>query len=136
MKALMTAAMLLAFASPAFASDEHDEYDCGNGVEVVVGHAMTVTLNDPENPNADPADRITYPTKGQFNLKWSGDGIWINDRKCLLLSAKLVNIRYCAVAHDFACTSLKEDFKMTPAQIKRAIIDWRATWPGNTVRYK
>lgn len=134
MKTLITVVTLLALTTPALAFGDHENFDCGNGIEVVVGRGMHVTIGDPANPNPKTTAETTHPAKGQFNLKWSGGKVWLNGRACLFLNDKLVYTKGCAEDGDYVCEPLATDWEMTPDQIKLAIAKWKANWPGRTVR--
>ena len=134
MKTLIAAALLLALTTPAFAFGDHNDWDCGNGINVMEGKGLTVFINTPTNPNPKSTAETTYPAKGRFDLKWSDKGIWLNGRKCLLLSDRLVHTKGCAENDDYICEELATGWLMTPDQIKLAIAKWRANWPGNTIR--
>lgn len=107
MKRAIIAAALFALTTPALAFGDHADFDCGDGIEVSIGKVMSVLITDPKRPHVEGSPHYPYPDKGQFNLRWTAKGLWLNGKACTFITDKMVWQRGCAKGDKESCEELK-----------------------------
>jgi hypothetical protein len=72
MKALVTAALLLALASPAFAADDSSLWDCPHGVSVLRSEDGTFSANPPTRKKITQVADFKAPSPGDYVVQLDG----------------------------------------------------------------